>query len=207
MKKTIVIAVGSILTAAAPAFAQSYPDYQSRDYRNDRYNSYNDRAERNGYARVLESRPLYDSSVAARDECWNPRANHFEEVRSENKTRVGKGAAIGAVAGGVIGHQIGDNGTAQTLGGALLGGLIGHQIEKRNDDDRQDDLDYSRCRTVGGSGDPNRIMGYDVRYEYNGREYVTRMDHDPGRTLRPGRDIAADGTPAYNSNLSAGESR
>jgi len=205
MKKTIVIAVASVLTAAAPAFAQYYtPDYQNRDYREYR----NDRYERNGYARVLESRPVYQDSVAARDECWNPRSGHFEEVRGENKTRVGKGAAIGAVAGGVIGHQIGDNGTAQTLGGALLGGLIGHQIEKRNDNnDRQDDLDYSRCRTVGGSGNPNAVMGYDVRYEYNGREYVTRMDHDPGRTLRPGRDIALDGTPAYNSNLSAWESR
>jgi len=205
MKKTIVIAVASVLTAAAPAFAQYYnPDYQNRDYREYR----NDRYERNGYARVLESRPVYQDNVAARDECWNPRSGHFEEVRGENKTRVGKGAAIGAVAGGVLGHQIGDNGTAQTLGGALLGGLIGHQIEKRNDNnDRQDDLDYSRCRTVGGSGNPNAVMGYDVRYEYNGREYVTRMDHDPGRTLRPGRDIALDGTPAYNSNLSAWESR
>jgi uncharacterized protein YcfJ len=200
MKKTIAIAVGSILAAAAPAFAQSYPDYRDRDYRGDRY-------ERGGYARVLESRPLYESSVGGRDECWNPRAGHFEEVRPENKTRIGKGAAAGAVVGGVLGHQIGDNGTAQTLGGAVLGGIIGHQIERRNDDNPQDDLDFSRCRTAGGGGDPNRIMGYDVRYEYNGREYVTRMDHDPGRRLRLGTDIAEDGTPAYNSNLSAWQSR
>jgi uncharacterized protein YcfJ len=205
MKKTIAIAVGSILSAAAPiALAQSYPDYRDRDYREYR----TDRMERNGYAHVIDSRPIYESSVSGRDECWNPRAGHFEEVRPQNKTRVGKGAAAGAVVGGVLGHQIGDSGTAQTLGGAVIGGLIGHQIEKRNnDDDRQDDLDYSRCRTVGGGGDPNHVVGYDVRYEYNGREYVTRMDHDPGRRLRLGTDIAADGTPAYNSNLSAWESR
>jgi len=197
MKKTIAIAVGSILTAAAPvAFGQ----YYGRDYRD------SPRYDRPDTARVLEARPLYESSVQ-RDECWNPRAGHFEEVRPENKTRVGKGAAIGAVAGGVIGHQLGDHGTGQTVGGALIGGLIGHQIEKRNDNDRQDDLDYSRCRVAGGGGDPNHVTGYDVRYEYQGREYVTRMDHDPGRRLQVGVDIAADGTPAYNSNLSAWESR
>jgi len=195
--RTIALAVGSILAAAAPiAFGQ----YHDRDYRGDRY-------ERNGYARVLESRPIYQSTAGSRDECWNPRAGHFEEVRPENKTRVGKGAAIGAVAGGVIGHQIGDNGTAQTLGGALLGGIIGHQIERRNNDDKQDDLDYSRCRTVGDNAYSNQVLGYDVRYEYNGREYVTRMNHDPGRRLQVGVDIAADGSPAYNNNLSAWESR
>jgi uncharacterized protein YcfJ len=188
--KKIAIAVGSILTAAAPVVLAQYytPDYRDRDYR--------DRDDRS--ARVLESRPIYDS-VAARDECWNPRAGHFEEVRPQNRTRVGKGAAAGAVVGGVIGHQFGDSGTAQTLGGAVLGGIIGHQIERRNDDDRQDDLDFSRCRTVGDSGQGERLLGYDVRYEYNGREYVTRMDHDPGRRLRLGVDIAGDGTPAYNN--------
>ena len=192
--KKIAIAVGSILTAAAPlALAQYQPSYRdTRDYREYR----DDRYDRNGYARVLESRPIYDN-VAARDECWNPRAGHFEEVRPQNKTRVGKGAAAGAVVGGVIGHQFGDSGTAQTLGGALLGGIIGHQIERRNDDDKQDDLDYSRCRTVGDSGTGDRLLGYDVRYEYDGREYVTRMDHDPGRRLRIGVDVASDGTPLY----------
>src|SRR5690242_343581 len=105
MKKTIAIAVGSILTAAAPvAFGQAYPDYRNRDYREYR----NDRYERNDYARVLESRPIYESAANGRDECWSPRAGHFEEVREQNKTRVGKGAAAGAVVGGVLGHQIGD---------------------------------------------------------------------------------------------------
>lgn len=184
--KTIAIAVGSILTAAAPlALAQYYnPNYNrdNRDYREYR----EDRYDRN--ARVIESRPIYDNVAAGHDECWNPRAGHFEEVRPQNKTRVGKGAAAGAVVGGVIGHQFGDNGTAQTLGGAVLGGIIGHQIEKRNEDDKQDDLDYSRCRTVGDSGTGDRLLGYDVRYQYNGREYVTRMDHDPGRSVRVGED-------------------
>jgi uncharacterized protein YcfJ len=181
--KTAAIAIGSICTALAPAaFAQDY----SRDYR--------DRDNWRNSARVIESRPLYEAANG-RDECWNPRAGHYEEVRGENKTRIGKGAAIGAVAGGVIGHQIDSGGG--TAAGAILGGILGHQIERRNEDNPQDDLDYSRCRTVSDGG-TNRVIGYDVRYEYNGREYVARMDHDPGRRLRVGEEINGDGTP-FNS--------
>lgn len=38
--------------------------------------------------------------------------------------------------------------------------------------------DVQRCRTVQTATDT--IQGYDVRYRYNGREYVTRMAYDPG---------------------------
>ena len=186
---TLTIAVASLFTAAAPAFAQYYSGDNYRD------NRYRDR-DRDNFARVIESRPLYENMVAARDECWNPRAGHFEEVRPENKTRIGKGAAIGALAGGVLGHQVDSGGG--TAAGAILGGILGHQLERRNDRNPQDDLDYSRCRTVGDSGATGNIVGYDVRYEYNGREYVTRMDRDPGRRLRLGDEVNYDGTP-FNS--------
>jgi uncharacterized protein YcfJ len=167
MKKT-AIAVGALFTALAPAaFAQYQPDYRDGDNR--------DRT-----ARVLESRPVYEYANGGQ-ECWNPRAGHFEGVRPENHTRIGKGAAIGAVAGGVIGHQTDSN--IGTGVGAVLGGIIGHQIERRNNEnDQQDDLDYSRCRAIGGNN--GNVVGYDVRYQVNGQEYVARMDHDPGRRVR-----------------------
>jgi uncharacterized protein YcfJ len=183
MKKLAIIAA-SVATALAPAaFAQYYRDNPYRD------------GYRDNTARVIESRPVYDAA-GGRQECWNPRAGHYEELRSPEKTNIGKGAAIGAVTGGVLGHQVGSGSgnTAATVGGAVLGGILGHNVEKRNDRDDQADLDRSRCRIVGG-GDPNGVAGYDVRYEIGGREYVTRMDHDPGPTLVPGRDINRDGTP------------
>lgn len=193
--KKITMAVAAALTVAAPAaFSQSddrdgTPGYSVRDYRNER--SYRDNA------RVIESRPLY-AEGSAKEECWNPRANHYEEVRGNKDTRVGKGAAIGAIAGGVLGHQVGSgNGnTAATAGGAILGGLLGHQIQKRNESDDQPDLDRSRCRVTAENG--ARPVGYDVRYEFQGREYVTRMDREPGKSLRVGRDIRDDGSPLDN---------
>lgn len=143
-------------------------------------------------ARVVATQPIY--SRDSRQECWNPRAGHYEEVREQNRTRIGKGAALGAAAGGVLGHQV-DSGTG-TVAGAVIGGLLGHQVQKRGDRDTQDDLDFSRCRVASGSsGD---IEGYAVRYEHEGREFVTRLDRDPGDRLRLGRDVNRDGTPYDN---------
>ena len=39
-----------------------------------------------------------------------------------------------------------------------------------------------RCRTVNEVREAT--LGYDVRYEYGGRQFQTRMDRDPGRNLR-----------------------
>ena len=41
-----------------------------------------------------------------------------------------------------------------------------------------------RCRTVTNWRDTDRVLGYEVTYRYGGREYTTRMDHDPGNRLR-----------------------
>ena len=41
-----------------------------------------------------------------------------------------------------------------------------------------------RCRTVTNWRDTDRVLGYEVTYRYGGREYTTRMDHDPGDRLR-----------------------
>jgi uncharacterized protein YcfJ len=177
--KTLVMAVASACTALAPAaFAQRY--YDRNDH--DRYDT----------ARVVSSTPVYDAADT-REECWNPRAGHYEERRDSNGhgNTLG-GTAAGAVIGGVIGHQFNDR--AGTALGAIAGGALGHEIAKdHNRDEVQDDLDYSRCRTVStGTGN---VVGYDVTYEYRGQQYATRLDHDPGRRLAVGSDIRDDGMP------------
>ena len=115
--KRIAIAIASVFVSAPVAYAQYDP-----------------------YAPAIESSPVY--TTATREECWNPNTGSYEERHSD--TDIGKGAALGALAGGVVGHQI-DHG-AGTAAGAIVGGVIGHQIEKEQD--RRDDLDLSRCRTV-----------------------------------------------------------
>ena len=41
-----------------------------------------------------------------------------------------------------------------------------------------------RCRTETSYRDTDRVLGYEVTYRYGGREYTTRMDHDPGDRMR-----------------------
>lgn len=185
----LAFAVASALTLVAPvAFGQ---DFYARDNFDSRYDSrFDDRRDRrDNFARVIESRPIYDAANA-KTECYNSRTGGFEEVRDEHRHRIGKGAAIGAVAGGVLGHQVDQGGG--TAAGAILGGLLGHHLERRADRHEQSDLDMTRCRTLADSGN---LQGYEVRYEYRGQEYVTRMNQEPGRRLRVGEDINWDGSP------------
>lgn len=195
MKSTVAIAVASLFTVIAPAAHAAYdrygnyydPGYRAYDYRGDT---------RADYARVIESRPVYADN---REVCWNKRDARYEP-RPDRDNRVGAGTAIGAVAGGVIGHQVGSGrgNDVATIGGALLGGLIGHNVEKNRNDDHPD-FDFNDCRTMAGRD----LQGYDVRYVYNGQEYTTRMSADPGRRLLVGRDIRDDGTPFQYATESA----
>lgn len=192
MKKIALVA--SLAAAlAAPAYAQVDRPYDP-NYRQEARDPYRDGRYRPDTARVIESRPLY-AAGEARQECWNPRAGHYEEVRDTDHGNDGvlnKGTALGALVGGVLGHQV-NSGTG-TAAGAVLGGIAGNYVNRRNNsNDVQDDLDRTRCRVVAANDVP--VRGYEVRYEYRGQEHLTRLDHDPGRRLRLGRDVRDDGTP------------
>ena len=64
----------------------------------------------------------------ARVVCRDVRVVH--RVPHKDRHRVA-GTAIGAVAGGLLGHQIGGGRgrTAATIGGAVAGGAIGHHVQ------------------------------------------------------------------------------
>jgi uncharacterized protein YcfJ len=110
---------------------------------------------------------------------------------------------LGAVVGGVIGHQFGNSSGGRdrgTAAGAIVGGIVGNQIENSNNPPRERvvevervpvERNVERCRTVNEVREAT--LGYDVRYEYAGRTFTTRMAHDPGRFVRVRVDIAAEG--------------
>ena len=135
--KSAALAVASLVCVIAPAHA-AY----------DRYGNY------------YEPRPVVTAET--REECWNTRNGRFES-RPEASHRIGGGAAVGAIAGGVLGHQVGSGhgNDAATVGGALLGGLIGHKVEKdRREDKSTADFDMNRCRTVTASAGPFENQSY-----------------------------------------------
>lgn len=70
-----------------------------------------------------------DAAMATRLHCHNEVVYREREVRDHNRIA---GTAIGAVAGGLIGHQIGGGKGKDlaTIGGAVAGGYAGNQIQK-----------------------------------------------------------------------------
>ena len=96
------------------------------------------------------------------------------EVKHKD-SHIGAGTAIGAVAGGVLGNQVGkgDGKTAATVAGAVAGGAIGHSVEKNNRETRYAwrfavDMDSGRRVTVTQNDNPDIRSGDRVRVA-NGR--------------------------------------
>ena len=181
-RKTLVLALATASVLAAPAvYAQSFGDR----------------------ARVVSARPVIERMPISREECWNDRVRTYEDrrvTRTDTGAPIGAGTVLGAVIGGVAGHQVGKGrGNDVATGvGAVVGGLIGNQVDRDNGDVRPGervsevervpvDRNVERCRTVQETREAT--VGYDVRYEYMGRQFTTRTARDPGRFLRLNVDI------------------
>jgi uncharacterized protein YcfJ len=83
----------------------------------------------------------------------------------------------------------------------VIGGLIGNQVDR--DQGRAGpggrttevervpvERNVQRCREVKEVREAR--VGYDVTYEYGGRNFRTRLDRDPGRNLRVNVVVAPD---------------
>lgn len=123
--------------------------------------------------RVLSATPIVQQVGIPQQVCGN------ETVYGGNRTS-GAGAVIGAIAGGAAGNAIGKGSgrAAATAIGLLGGAVIGNQIEGNGQPQYQN---VQRCTTE--TYYENRTVGYDVVYEYAGRQYTTRTENDPGRWI------------------------
>ena len=130
------------------------------------------------YARVVSVEPVREAASAPRQECHDEVVTRRAPVRDEHQIA---GTAIGAVAGGLLGNQIGGGKgrTLATVAGAVGGGYAGHEIQERRQETNTVTSTVRKCSTVQGSAG-DKIVAYDVRYEYKGVTRSIRMDHDPG---------------------------
>ena len=87
---------------------------------------------------------------------------------------------MGAIAGGAAGNAIGKgNGrVAATALGVIGGAVLGHQIEGSGRP-QYETVQRSTTETYF----ENRTVGYNVVYEYAGRQYTTRTQYDPGQWI------------------------
>jgi uncharacterized protein YcfJ len=128
-------------------------------------------------ARVLSAQPVMQQVPVS-------------DCRAQQPT--GGGAAVGALAGGLAGSQIGQGHNGQIAGtmiGAIGGAILGNAVE----------ANQRSCATRY----TEQVIGYDVTYEYAGRQYVTRMgSRPPGQWMQvpaPGGVAYAEPPPAYQA--------
>jgi uncharacterized protein YcfJ len=125
-------------------------------------------------ARVLASTAIVQQVAVPRQVCT-------QETVAVQAPKTGAGAVMGAIAGGVIGNQIGNGSgrAAATAVGLIGGAFVGDRIEGAPPTQTQQ-VQTCRNETVF----ENRVVGYQVTYEYAGKQYMVQMPQDPGPTLR-----------------------
>ncbi len=131
-------------------------------------------AHANEYGRVLSSTPIVTQVAVPRQVCTQ------QPVAVRPQTS-GAGAVMGAIAGGAMGNAIGDGSgrAAATLIGFVGGAMLGDRIEGSGPSEVRH---VQQCTTQ--TFYENRTTGYQVVYEYAGKQYSVQMPNDPGSHVR-----------------------
>lgn len=123
--------------------------------------------------RVLSSTPIIQQVAVPRQVC------NTQQVAVEPQ-RSGAGALMGGIAGGAMGNAIGGGSgrAAATMLGIFGGAILGDRIESPGPTQLQN---VQSCSTQ--TFYENRTAGYNVVYEFAGKQYSTTMATDPGPTI------------------------
>lgn len=124
--------------------------------------------------RVLSSTPVVQQVAMPRQVCSN-------EQISYQGPNSGAGALIGAIAGGALGNATGGRGAgraAATAIGMVGGAVLGDRLEGPSPERTEI---VQRCGVQNFY--ENRTVGYNVVYEFAGRQYTVQMPNDPGPTI------------------------
>jgi uncharacterized protein YcfJ len=134
-------------------------------------------------ARVLSVTPQIERVNTPRHEC---RTEYVRESYYENPQRSNTGAIVGGITGGLIGSRFG--GGSGRIATAALGAGVGAVMGDRYDNngrqsggERVVTRPVERCVTLDDW--QSVTTGYVVSYEYNGRQYTTVTERDPGRFI------------------------
>ncbi len=124
------------------------------------------------YGRVLSATPVVQQIAVPQQVC-NP------ETIYNDRRPSGAGAVVGAIAGGAMGNAIGGGSgrAAATALGVIGGAILGNEIEGGQSGYQT----AQRCTTETYYDE--RTVGYDVVYEYAGRQYTTRTATNPGQWI------------------------
>jgi len=124
--------------------------------------------------KVISSTPIIQQVAVPRQVCST------QQVVTEGQ-KSGAGAAMGAIAGGAIGNNVGQGSgrAAATMLGLFGGAILGDKIEGPSAPEVRN---VQNCSTQ--TVYENRTMAYNVVYEFAGKQYTVQMPQDPGPTVR-----------------------
>jgi len=138
------------------------------------------------YAPVLRATPLTEvvRVKEPREVCWTEHVTHTRPRRHHGSVTP---EIVGGIIGGVVGNQFGSGRGKDiaTVAGAVLGGSLAHDMKRRRGrvyDSYTEPVE--RCRLEHDYYEQERVVGYDVKYRYNGQIYRARMERDPGDSVR-----------------------
>lgn len=149
--------------------------------------------------RVISSTPVIQQVAVPRQVCTQQPV----AIQQPSGTS-GGGAVLGGIVGGLAGNQIGGGSgrAAATALGVIGGALLGNSIEG-NQAQAAQVQNVQQCTTQ--TFYENRTMGYNVRYEYAGKEYNVQLPYDPGPTIRlQVTPISSIGSPLQDEPAAAG---
>lgn len=132
------------------------------------------------YAKVVRVTPQVEQVNRPRQEC----RTEYVQVPVQQQRSAG-GSIIGGIAGALIGNQIGGGSgrTAATAAGAIAGAVTGDRLDNNgNNGGGTQEQAVKQCRTVDHW--ESRNNGYQVSYDYRGRNYTSMMSYDPGERLK-----------------------
>jgi uncharacterized protein YcfJ len=147
-------------------------------------------------AQVLAVEPVKTQIKTPREVCKDVTVTRQKPVQDQHQIA---GTVIGALAGGLLGNQVG-GGTGKkiaTVAGAAGGGYAGNKIQEGMQERDTYTTTQTRCNTVNDISD--KVVGYDVRYMLDGKEGKVRMDRDPGNQIpvnKEGQLILGQNEPA-----------
>lgn len=117
------------------------------------------------------------------ERCWIEHQQVNEPGRTNSN--VG-GTVIGALVGGVLGHQVGGGRGKDlaTAGGAVAGALVGSNVGRKNDNGNTYDREVRRCENVAS----DKPAYWEVTYNFRGEEHRLQMTAPPGSSISVNRN-------------------
>ncbi|MBL4661670.1 MAG: glycine zipper 2TM domain-containing protein [Alcanivoracaceae bacterium] len=132
------------------------------------------------YAKVVDVQPIYETYQVPQNKRVCKNVHRDDDYNSSHRGNVG-GAIIGGIIGGIIGNRFGSGHgrEATTAAGVIAGATLGSKAKRHNNNQPR-----RHCYTQTEYYEEQRVSGYDVAYDYNGKTRHARMQSHPGDRVR-----------------------